>query len=508
MNLLIDPVFQAVTPTGPERLSLAGLLAGLGDNRIETLPGLQRHQEDVFHIFLCYLAGAVLSRSGKTNPSQTADFWRDGLRLLAGRDDDSAWTLIVEDPTRPAFMQPPAPSREVFDHDYKPKADTPDALDVLQKAKNHEVKASRAIRADLEAWPVALIVFQTSSGFLGRDNYGIARMNGGSGSRICVRWQSDPGPADRFHRETSILVQQRPNLLNEPYPYLDGGKTLLWLEPWDGSASLPLSGLDPFFIEVCRRVRLVRREDSVSALGATSSVPRLASTELKGNVGDPWTPIDEEESKALTVPKRGFTPKLLRDLIFRSKYSFTPMQLPKPEDHSGWFCASVLVRGKGTTDGFHEAAIRVPERARPFLFGQSRERDRLAELSQTGLDTAAAVQNKVLRPALYALMEGGPEQIDFGKREVSDMVTSMAAPFTQGWRPRYFDWLWTTLDQPDEIQAVKPWFEDLRRLAEKTFEKAVQNSPIRRGRGYRSVVRAGGVFYGGLKKQFPQFLEE
>ncbi|MDY6852982.1 MAG: type I-E CRISPR-associated protein Cse1/CasA, partial [Thermodesulfobacteriota bacterium] len=300
----------------------------------------------------------------------------------------------------------------------------------------------------------------------------------------------------------------RPGLLNEPYPYLDKGKTLLWLEPWDGSDSIPLSSLDPFFTEVCRRVRLVKQGETVLALGAPSSAARLASNELLGNVGDPWTPITIKTNGALTLSENGFTPIILRDLIFKENYHPAPMQLPKPEDRSGWFCASVLVRGQGTTDGFHEAAIRVPEKARPLLLGQGRERDRLAELSKTGLDTAAAVQNKVLRPALYALMEGGPEQIDFGKREVSDMVTSMAAPFTQGWRPRYFDWLWTTLDQPDDVQAVKPWFQDLRRLAEKTLEQAVRNSPLRRGRGYRSVVRANEVFYGGLKKQFPQFLEE
>jgi len=508
MNLLIDPIFQAVTSKGRDRLSLPELLAGLGEDRIESLPGLQRHQEDIFHIFLCYLAGAVLARSGETDPRQSPDFWREGFRRLAGREDDCAWTLVVEDPTRPAFMQPPASSREVFNRDFKPKAHTPDALDVLQNAKNHEVKSSRSSAADLDSWVFALITYQTSSGFLGQGNYGIARMNGGFGSRVCVRWRSDRRLGPSFCRETSVILEKRSVLFKEPYIYQNNGKILIWLETWDGRDSISLNQLDPFFIEICRRVRLVRREASITALGAPSKVSRLASKESLGNIGDPWTPVNLKTNGALTPSKAGFTPSLLRDLIFQENYQPASMQIPPAEGGSGWFCASVLVRGQGTTDGFHEAAIRVPEKARPALFGQGRERDRLADLSQKGLEAARTVQNKVLRPALYALMEGGPDQLDYGKREVTEWVSKMAEIFTQEWRIHFFDWLWTTLDQPEDLEALRPWFDRLRRLAQVTFEQSVQNSPVRHSRSYRSVVRAEGLFYGGLRKQFPEFLEE
>ncbi|HMW81468.1 MAG TPA: type I-E CRISPR-associated protein Cse1/CasA, partial [Accumulibacter sp.] len=160
MNLLLDPLFRVRLPEQTMRVSLPELLALLGDDRVESLPGVQRHQEDALHIFLCYLAGAVLDRQGRQEPAQNAEFWRAGIRLLTraeGCDNDDAWTLVVDDPTRPAFLQAPASSRAVFDRDYKPKASAPDALDVLQTAKNHDVKAARGHSDETEAWCLALL---------------------------------------------------------------------------------------------------------------------------------------------------------------------------------------------------------------------------------------------------------------------------------------------------------------------------------------------------------------
>ena len=87
-NLLTDPILGLQSPTGFERTDLPGLLAALGDDRAVSLPALQRHQEDAFHIFLCYLAAAVLVRSNESEPAQDATFWRHGLRNLADEEGD------------------------------------------------------------------------------------------------------------------------------------------------------------------------------------------------------------------------------------------------------------------------------------------------------------------------------------------------------------------------------------------------------------------------------------
>lgn len=73
----------------------------------------------------------------------------------------------------------------------------------------------------------------------------------------------------------------------------------------------------------------------------------------------------------------------------------------------GGFGPPFSSEGQDTTDGFREAAIRVPARAMPILFGGGSARDRLAEWSKLGPEMAGGVQNKCLRPALYALLEGG-----------------------------------------------------------------------------------------------------
>ena len=508
MNLLTDDVFKVISQKGSFRASLPELLAVLGQDRVEALAGVQRHQADILHIFLCYLAGSVLVRSDQSNPNQNADFWRDGLRSLAGRADDCAWEIVIDDPTKPAFMQPPAPSREIFERAYKPKAETPDSLDVLQTAKNHDIKAARAGSADMEAWILSLISLQTASGFLGNGNYGIARMNGGFGSRVYVGWQEDRRAGSRFNRDVGVLLDCRRELLQPPYPYVEGGQTCLWLEPWDGTVGFSLSSLDPFFIEVSRRIRLVDCGDRIVAFGATSNSARISAQNLQGNVGDPWTPIKEDKLSALTPSANGFTPSLLRDLLFRKNYRPSPMQIAPARGSSGWFCTSVLVRGQGITDGFHEAAVRIPARARPIMFGKSDKRDRLAELSQRGLDMAGAIQNKALRPALYALLEGGPDSVDFNKREIGVWVNSQARIYWSSWQPLYFDWLWTTIDIKEDVVALQPWFEKLKNLSKNAIEKAISRVPSRNGRGYRAITQANNAFYRGLYKHFPDYMEE
>ena len=507
MNLLTDEIFRVMSEGKNTRLTLPGLLQALGQDRVDALSGVQRHQADIFHIFLCYLAGAVLARTGEAHPNQTAEFWTDGLRKLAGREDDCAWQLVVEDPTKPAFMQPPAPTKHIFQTEYKLKAFTPDNLDVLQIAKNHDLKAARAEPENKESWVLALIGLQNASGFLGQGNYGIARMNGGFGSRVCVDWQDSRRLGRRFKREVQVLLANRKKLLEHPYPYIDNGLVCLWIEPWDGKTSLSLSELDPFFIEVARRIRLVDHH-GIAAFGTTSKTYRIAAQDLKGNIGDPWTPIKESNSTALTPSASGFHPKLMRCLIFQDGYKPSIMQRIASDSGSGWLCASALVRGQGTTDGFHETTIRVPARARPILSSGGSKRDRLAELSKKGLQMVDDVQNKCLRPALYALMEGGPDTVDFGKREITAWVETQRRYFLMNWQPLYFDWLWSTIDADDDVVAIRPWMEKLRILAQKTLEKAFVSSPSHKGRGYRAISRANSIFFGGFYKNFADYMEE
>lgn len=515
MNLLTDPVFRVRTPEGPATASLPELLALLGEDRVESLSGLQRHQEDAFHIFCCYLAGAVLARQGEAAPRQTAAFWLDGIRALTrqeGCEDDSPWTLVVDDPTKPAFMQPPASSKTVFERDYKAETDAPDAFDVLVTSKNHDVKKSRGTSDDAGAWLFALISLQTTTGLLGRGsgggmNRGVARMNSGYGSRPRIGWIPGIRPGSQLVRDVLVLLDHRQALLRPPYPYAFSGKVLLWIPTWDGKQSVALSSLDPFFIEVARRVRLRVGLGGLQAYSSGSSVNLVAADELKGNLGDPWIPITQRTNGALTVPESGLTPELLRNLIFGDGYSPAAMQTIDEFTASGCFSASVLARGQGKTEGFHSAVLRIPEAPRLALFGGGDARDRLAVLSKKGIEATGTVQYKALRPALFSLLEGGPESIGLDKTEVARWVDHVATPFVTAWNPRFFDWLWSTIDISDDTEALRPWFNELRRLAQETLDRAAQRAPQRHGRSYRAKTKAQGIFFGGLKRNFSDFME-
>ena len=507
-NLLLDNVFGIQRPSGERQsLSLPALLQALGQGEVESFTGVQRHQADAFHIFLCYLAGAVLDWEGESSPVQDEAFWLDGLRRLTGRDDDDAWTLVVEDPTRPAFMQPPLPSVE-FLSTFSGKYITPDGIDILQLAKNHDRKGARGSSSPAEAWVYALITMQSMSGYLGGKRE-VARMNTGSGSRVCVETIRTFQVSDRWGQDVGRLPGYIENLLSPRKPYRRGGHLLLWTLPWDGETSLAIDSLHPFFIEVARLARLQFEKNSVTALDRRTSVSRIEAKALKGNVGDPWIPIHAEKSSALTVAERGFTAQLLRDLILGTgKYVPASMQSLDRDEREAWFHASVLVRGQGTTDGYHEARVYIAPKAKKLLLQRGDARDRLGKLSDWALTRARDVRSKALRPALFALVEGGPEQWpDTNRREAGHWVDSWLARYDQHWATGYFPWLWQTVDQTDEA-ARTGWLAELQKLAMGVLEDALQTAPQRTGRRYRGKVRATGLFHSALRRHFSEEMSD
>ena len=98
-----DPIFRVQTSEQQLSLSLPALFELLGKNVVDHYEGLQKHQHDAFHVFLCYLAGAVLARTNCQDPVQNEEFWRNGLLRLAGRYGKDAWELVAEDISCPAF---------------------------------------------------------------------------------------------------------------------------------------------------------------------------------------------------------------------------------------------------------------------------------------------------------------------------------------------------------------------------------------------------------------------
>ncbi|UBQ04584.1 type I-E CRISPR-associated protein Cse1/CasA [Tepidimonas taiwanensis] len=510
-DLLHDPLIGVRTRAGERRLSLPDLLAALSAGEVEGYTGLRAHQADPWHVFLVQLAASIQARQPTDTLPPDPAYWREGLLDLAG-GKASAWHLLVEDVTQPAFMQHPWMSWEAEAADYgvtikrgqtsyAPKATTPDELDVLVTSKNHDVKMARVGAEEVEAWLYALVLLQTTSGFLGQGNYGIVRMNGGFASRPVVAWAVSLHPSQRFQHEVAVVMQLR-NSTVRTYGYAARGVTLTWVRPWSRSDhQFQLADLEPWFVEAARPIRLVRSPSGhLIALGATSKARQIGPKTLEnGDVGDPWIPINTADKKkgrsAMTLSADGFTPERLTDLLFAQGFELTALQQPQVSEGPGWFVASCLVRGQGTTEGYHEVRIPVPPKARLALL-HTGQRQTLGQLAQRLLSDAKAVQ-KALNTALAVLSEGGPDQADFER--VESWLKTAKRDFGRRWESLYFPTLWRGAEEEHDT-VRRDWQQRLVDEAHALLDEATQRLPLPANRTWRAITQAERAFHGLLRK--------
>lgn len=506
MNFLYDDVFRVKTKEGSERLTLPSLLSRLAKNDVDHFVGMQRHQADAFHVFLSYLAAAVLARCSIWEPKQDEAFWREGLLNLAGKSGKAAWQLIQEDITQAAFMQPPLPK----DAKATSEVAAADQLDVLQTAKNHDVKRTRAAFSSIDTWVYSLISLQTMSGFLGRGNQGISRMNSGFGNRAIVELLRTKEPGQRWLDALARLKIHRQELAQSHFGYSADGLVLVWLMPWDGETSLELAQLDPFYIEICRRVRLRRRGTSIVAQLYSAEKPRIAAKDLKGAVGDAWLPVDlkevrgrkEAELRALTFPAAGINAEHMRRLIFKQAVKLSPLQNPLDEwQEDLWLSASVLIRGQGTTDGFYEWDVLIPKEKVVSIFGRTGDRS-LEALSRESIEQAAVMQNRVLKPAVFAHILGAPDQLRLDDEFATAIWANLVREFEVKWSGKYFPWLFSVPEKFAQDQEIRRWVEILRDIALEVLEKVEAALPGHGGRTYRIRTQVRNRFWGGLYRHF------
>ena len=313
-------------------------------------------------------------------------------------------------------MQPPSPGGL---RDYKKAVETPDDLDVLVTSKNHDIKQSIAIAAAPDDWAYALVSLQTMAGFLGAGNYGVARMNGGFSARPCLGLApADGGPGAHFLHDVRRMLARREVLLEEYPQYFKerDGIALLWIEPWIGTDSVSLDELDPYFIEICRRVRLVSEGEKFVAKRASSKRPRIDGKSAKGNLGDHWTPVERTEVKALSVSSAGFR----YDQLFKLLFSDGQFRQPPAMDVRGsppgqWrLVARSMAGGQGKTEGYYERNdIRVSSATARSIFRGARRKD-LAGLAKEQMGEINEVE-RALRFGVAVATSGGKNGSDLTK---------------------------------------------------------------------------------------------
>lgn len=514
MNLLIDPVISVMLKGGGScRVCLPKLFELAARDEIIDFPVLRPHQFPAWHLALVQLAVlAVLAQGG--DPPAEEEGWRIALRALTPEHaEDEPWTLVVDDWSKPGFLQAPLDDERDRSH-YKRTIDTADGLDVLITSKNHDVKGARMAQPTAEEWLYALLTLQTTEGFLGAGNYGIVRMNGGFASRPMLRIApTGLGPGGQWLRDVTALLQMQNQWQVHARELGVGTRAphheLLWLLPWNGERSLSLAHLHPLAVEICRRVRLAKTtEGRLIAMVAGSKVARLDGKSAQGVVGDPWIPIDLRDAntgaKAFTATSEGFSYRRMVSLLDQDEYR--PALLQKPTAAEGrtgasmTLTAAALVRGQGKTEGFHQRHIVWGPKTLPLI---ANAEARFLNRAKTFVKAAADATGKVLRPAVIQLVDGSSEP-DW-RKPGND---TLAKPWVQRLDGRidaiFFNVLDTSFQENDDESAASArWHRCLAREARKVFEQAVIALPRKSEGRHLGHARARNLLESALRKQFP-----
>ena len=412
INILTEPLIDITMPHGLRSASLTEVYAALMADEVEAFPALRPHQRHAWHAFLVQLGAMAMHRAGVTEPPEDAPGW---LRLIRGLTpdwlDDEPWQLVLEDITKPAFMQPSAssPDRE---QEYKGVVATPDELDMLVTSKNHDLKAAIASEAGADDWIFALVTLQTTEGYGGRYNYGISRMPSGYGNRPAFSITPSARPGGHVRRDIDALLQYRQAILEE-YPVVDDGIGLLWVKPWDGTKAetLLINQMEPFYIEVCRRIRLRQTTGRLNAIRANSLDRRIA--DAKGLTGDPWAPTGKSSNQRDTPPAflgpRKFGYERIVDGLFSQNWT-EPwlLRLTQHDRDAGGgmqLVARGMVRGEGGTSGYHERVIPLKPTIAE-IFGRGGNRDDIGDIARERIADIGKVKT-ILRHSIATFAAHG-----------------------------------------------------------------------------------------------------
>lgn len=511
VNLLTDPIITVRTASGIERVSLPRLFVLLMGDAVREFPALRPHQAPAWHAFLVQLA--TLATEGGAVPDDAAGWAAALRRLTPDWPADEPWSLVAR-PDAPALLQPaiPAGGLKAYGNIFA----SPDELDTLVTAKNHDLKSGRMRAAAPEEWLFALATVQATEGYGGKSNYGVMRMNGGYGSRTFLGIAPAGGSGARFRRDLDALRRHGSRIFEDAQGFGERRQAkLLWLEPWDGKTPLDADCLHPLCLEICRRLRLEADADgTLSARGTGTAAARVAADELKGLTGDPWTPVEAGKSgerKALSITGDGFGWRRMAELIFgagRDRTFQKPLMARVSQaDGAAEIVAAALARGQGKTEGFHSRRIPVTEdRA---LRALAEEDAALRDLAATMTTAAGTAASRCLRPALFLLFQKGPERVQLDRRSTVQQVEPWMQRLDARIDAAFFAYLWRGAGDADAaLAAERIWSAFLHTAASAVFEQAAEAAPSTEQRRLLAAQKARDLLRFALRKNLPLDVEE
>ena len=471
MTLLHDPL---ISDQAGRLFSLPGLFATLSRGEVSDLPALRPHQRAAWHMTCVQIAALACWQAGQGGLAKDEDGWRDMLLGLT-QGEEAPWALIPQE-GEPGFLQPADPGALKWT-----QVATPDALDLLITSRNHDLKREIAAEAEAQDWLFALVSLQVSEGYGGRGNHGIARMNGGSSSRAMVaRVPMGAGlridPSAWFRRDVTALLRARAEGRHQ-HIGTQGGPALLWTLPWPEGRKLSIGALDPWFVEVCRRVRLYRdAAGAIRAMRATSTAGRIEAKAQKGAVGDPWAPVHKGEGKAFTLSSGDFDYRTIDKLYFGTDWERPLLSTAQPDDADGpvLLLFEALARGNSKTEGFRSRVVVMPRAL------NGREVDAGVFSKEQIADIAEGA--KALNTALALVVAGGADP----SKEDRVLVRSSGERMQARLDAVFFDYLGARLEG-----APREAFQaEVRAQARATFEAEWQGYAVDALFRHRAEARA------------------
>jgi CRISPR system Cascade subunit CasA len=512
-NLLSDALVGALVRDRLVMASLPRVLELCMAGMIDDFPALRPHHRHAWHMFLVQLAH--LATEGRDIPTD-AEGWATALRDLSpGWRRDEPWHLVAP-PGAPAFLQPPVP--EGSDGGFRSEHVTPDEIDILVTSRRHESKPGRMRRAQPQDWAFALVAVQTMGGYEGKGAYGIARMNGGYGSRVFVGLRPEGGAGAHVRRDLLALREKRVAFRGSAQGFRKGGVRLLWLEPWDGATQVPMTRLHPAAIEVCRRLRLAGDGGRILALRASSAKARIATPDgFAGVTGDPWAPVEcGEDRKILTITADGFDWRRLKDVLFGMpdggrSYELPPLARPTDVDAPGsTLVCMALARGQSRTEGFHSRVVPLKDAAalRALREG-TRERGRLRTLAREMAEDASRAVNRCLRIALHLLLQKEGEEVRFDNGFATTLVEGWVDRFHHRVDGPFLDLLFSAAASDAAAAATRMrWRATLRAACSDILFEATSEAPLGVAYLASTSLRARVFLAGALRKHLPPEVDE
>ena len=472
-NLLTEPLLTACTGDVSVTLSLTGVMAAMVRGEILNFSRLRPHQRPAWHMFLVQLGALALWTGGLEDMPSDEENWRLLFRKLTpGFANDEPWQLVVSDRSKPAFMQAPDPGSLKWT-----QLSTPDELDMLITSRNHDLKRQLARHSTAEDWIFALASLQTMEGFGGAGNYNIARMNAGSSSRPMIGLVPVVNQAhivdesSWWRRDVNLLLKRR-KAGNEGVVCKVGGKALIWLFDWPQEKRLDPADLDPWFIEICRRIRLNTGTSGIVAERSTSKAVRIEARAHKGVLYEPWGPVHKTENKLFTLGERDIDYQMLCRILYSGDWE-PPLLSQKAETDEGdmVLVAEALSRGNSKTNGFRSRLVPVPRAVvRKFLGGSAQT---ISQVQVEDIDRIA----KILRVGLAVVSAGG-RKIDELKKQDYAVAESAQISFQRKVDRIFFSALWKQLEVSDHTQQERAearydFINQLAEAAKSEFEVAM-----------------------------------